>query len=176
MKKPCLYSSHRSLPWLLVCGFMLAGCAQEQFSDLREFMATAGAGAHPPLEALPDVQPQESFSYEPGDMADPFEPRSMKPTKGGGGNQPDLNRTKEALENFPLDGLKMVGTLEKAGQIYALVRTPEGTLHRIKKGNYLGLNFGLVVGITQLSIEIRETVQDGAGDWTESSATLALQE
>jgi len=167
---------HSALLWMLSSMLILGGCAQEQHSDLREFMSTAGATGQPPLEALPEIKPQETFDYEPGDMADPFQPRSMKPAKGGGGNQPDLSRNKEALENFPLDGLRMVGTLQRDGQIFALVRAPEGILYRIKQGNYLGLNFGLVVRITESSIEIRETVQDGAGDWTESSTTMVLQE
>lgn len=167
----------RSALYMALVGMLLlGGCAQDQFSDLREFMATAGSTAQPPLEALPAVQPQEIFTYEPGNMADPFKPRSLKPAKGGGGLQPDLSRPKEALEQFPLDGLKMVGTLQKDGQIFALVRTPEGTLYRIKKGDHMGLNFGLVVSVTEASIEIIETVQDGVGDWTESKATLALQE
>jgi len=155
---------------------LLAGCSQDKFADLREFMAKAGTSGQKPLESLPTVKAQEIFSYEPGGTPDPFKPRSLKPAKGGGGLQPDLSRPKEALEQFPLDGLRMVGTLLKGGQLYALVRTPEGTLYRVRKGDHMGQNFGLVIGMTEASIELRETVQDGAGDWTESKATLALQE
>lgn len=168
----------RSISGLAIAGLcvVVAGCSQDQFSDLREFMATAGASAQPPLESLPPVNPQEVFTYEPGDIADPFKPRSLKPAKGGGAFEPDLTRPKGPLEQFPLDNLRMVGTMAKSGQMYALVRTAENTLFRVKKGDYLGLNFGLVVGITDSSIELRETVQDGVGDWTETKATLALQE
>jgi len=169
--------STRSATAIFCSGVLfLAGCAQDQFADLREFMAQAGTTGQPPLESLPTVKPQEVFNYEPGDSPDPFQPRSLKPAKGGGALQPDLNRPKEALEQFPLDGLRMVGTLSKGDQQFALVRTPEGTLFRVKKGDHMGLNFGMVIGITDASIEIRETVQDGAGDWTESKAVLALQE
>jgi type IV pilus assembly protein PilP len=160
---------------LLACS-LLAGCSQDKFADLRAFMASAGTSGQKPLESLPVVKPQVVFSYEPGDMPDPFKPRSLKPSKGGSGLQPDLSRPKEVLEQFPLDGLKMVGTLIKSGQIFALVRTPESTLYRVKKGDHMGQNFGLVIGITDAGIELREIVQDGAGDWTESKATLALQE
>ena len=174
MKQSCLISTPSTL---LIAGMLLlAGCAQDEFSDLREFMAQTGATAQPPLESLPTVKPQETFSYEPGEQPDPFEPRSLKPAKDGGGMQPDLSRPREALEQFPLDGLRMVGTLSKANQKYALVRTPEGTLFRVKKGDHMGQNFGLVINITETSIELRETVQDGVGDWTESKAMLALQE
>lgn len=170
-------ASSNILSGLLISSLLvLAGCSQDKFSDLREFMAKAGTSGQKPLESLPTVKPQVIFSYEPGDMPDPFMARSLKPAKGGGALQPDLNRPKEVLEQFPLDGLRMVGTLTKGGQIYALVRTPENTLYRVKKGDHIGQNFGLVIGITEAGIELRETVQDGVGDWTESKATLALQE
>jgi len=169
----------RAVPLLFVFGLLqLAGCSQDKFSDLREFMANAGANAQPALEPLPEVKPQTTFSYDPGNIPDPFQPRSLKPAKGGGAFQPDLSRPKGPLEQFPLDGLRMVGTISKAGQQFALVRTPppDNTLFRVKKGDYMGLNFGLVIGITDISIELMETVQDGVGDWTESKAKLDLQE
>ena len=87
-----------------------------------------------------------------------------------------MSRPKEPLELFPLDGLRMVGTLSRQGQLYALVRTPENTLYRVKRGDRIGQNFGVVTAITDTAIEIKETVQDGAGDWTETSASLPLQE
>ncbi len=163
-------------PLLLASLVWLTGCSQDQYSDLREFMANTGSTAQPALEPLPEVKPQTNFTYEPGDSQDPFQPRSLKQAKAGGAFQPDLNRPKGPLEQFPLDGLRMVGTISKDGQQFALVRTPENALFRVKKGNYLGLNFGLVIGISDVSIELRETVQDGVGDWTETKATLDLQE
>jgi len=161
--------------WLLILP-VLAGCAQDEFADLRAFMAQTGASGQQALEPLPPVKTQEVFNYEPADLPDPFKPRSLKAGKGGGAFQPDLTRPKEPLEQYALDGLRMVGTINQGGQIYALVRTPENTLYRIRKGEHLGQNFGLVLAIREASIEIRETVQDGAGDWTETKATLALQE
>ncbi|KAF0103158.1 MAG: type IV pilus assembly protein PilP [bacterium] len=155
---------------------LLAGCAQDEHADLRAFMAQAGAGGQQALEPLPPVQVQEIFSYDAAEQPDPFRPRTLKASKSGGAFQPDLSRPRQPLEQFPLDGLRMVGTLNKGGQTYALIRTPENTLYRIRKGEYMGQNFGLVVAINDTGIELRETVQDGAGDWTETKATLALQE
>ncbi|OYY95454.1 MAG: hypothetical protein B7Y41_02830 [Hydrogenophilales bacterium 28-61-23] len=176
MKLAGLLSTRGRLLLVISGVAFLGGCSQDKFADLREFMAHAGSAGHQPLESLPPVKPQEIFSYEPGEMPDPFKPRNLKPAKGGGAFQPDLSRPKEVLEQFPLDGLSMVGTLLKGGQIYALVRTPENTLYRVRKGDHMGHNFGIVVGISDTAIELRETVQDGVGDWTESKAILALQE
>lgn len=162
--------------WLIPVMF-LAGCTQDEFSDLRAFMAQTGAGSQQALEPLPPVKPAEVFDYLPGDTPDPFKPRSLKASKGGGAFQPDLTRPKDPLEEFPMDDLVMIGTITKAGQISALVKVKSrGTLYRIKKGEHMGQNFGLVIDINESSIEIRETVQDGVGDWTETKATLALQE
>lgn len=155
---------------------LLAGCGQDDHADLREFMAQAGTGAQQPLDPLPPVKPQDVFEYDPGDMPDPFKPRSMKPTKGGGSFQPDLTRPRGPLEQFPLDALRMVGTVEREGVRHALIRTPENRLHTVKQGDFIGLNYGLITAITLTNIDIRETVQDGAGDWTETKAAMALQE
>jgi type IV pilus assembly protein PilP len=160
----------------LISVVLLAGCAQDEFSDLRAFMAQTGASGQQALEPLPPVKAQVEFNYDPADLPDPFKPRNLKPGKGGGAFQPDMARPKDPLEQYPLDGLRMVGTLTKGGQIYALVRTPENTLYRVRKGEHMGQNFGLIIAIGDASIELRETVQDGAGDWTESKAVLALQE
>jgi type IV pilus assembly protein PilP len=161
--------------WLVTL-VLLAGCAQDEFADLRTFMAQTGASGQQALEPLPPVKTQEVFNYEPSELPDPFRPRTLKAGKGGGAFQPDLARPKEPLEQYALDGLRMVGTIKQGGQLYALVRTPENTLYKIRKGEHLGQNFGLVVAIGEASIDIRETVQDGAGDWTETKAMLALQE
>jgi type IV pilus assembly protein PilP len=176
MTRSCFITSRSVSSLLLASLVLLAGCSQDQYSDLREFMANTGSTAQPALEPLPEVKPQTTFTYDPGDSPDPFQPRSLKQAKGGGAFQPDLNRPKGPLEQFPLDGLRMVGTISMNKQLFALVQTPLGTLYRVTKGNHMGLNFGLVIGISDVSIELRETVQDGVGDWTESKATLDLQE
>ncbi len=156
--------------------FLMVGCEQDEFADLKVFMSQAGQEGQHALEPLPQLKQVEEFHYSPGEYPDPFMPRSMKPSRGTGGLQPDLNRQREYLENFPLDALRMVGTLEKGGQRYALIKTPDGSVNGIKKGNYLGQNYGLVVGISESGIELREMVQDAVGEWTESKAMMALQE
>ncbi len=122
------------------------------------------------------MKPQDDFSYDPTGLADPFRARAMKPIKGGGGMAPDLMRPRGPLEAFPLDALRMVGTLDKSGEHYALVKTPDHTLYRVKKGDYMGLNYGLVLAVHDTSIEIRETIEDGTGNWAASMATVSLQE
>ncbi|MGQ9685021.1 MAG: pilus assembly protein PilP [Thiobacillaceae bacterium] len=160
----------------LLLAAVLAGCAQDDTTDLREFMAQAGRDSQEKMEPLPQVQMVEAFSYDPAGLTDPFSSRNLQPARAGGGPAPDMSRPKEPLELFPLDGLRMVGTLSRQGKLYALVRTPENTLYRVKVGDHIGQNFGVVTAITDTAIEIKESIQDGAGDWTETSASLPLQE
>jgi type IV pilus assembly protein PilP len=94
---------------------------------------------------------------------------------GASGIKPDLNRPKEPLEAFGLETLRMVGTLSQDKQTYGLVRAGPN-LFRVKKGNYMGLNFGVITSIDENEIKLKELVQDGGGDWIERVSSLQLVE
>lgn len=160
--------------WLLL-PMLLSACGGNDFADLKTYMAEAGRGGQQPLDPLPVLRSQETPVYEPVDLPDPFRPRSMKSSKAGG-LQPDLNRQKVYLERFPLDALSMIGSLDKAGQLAALVRTPESQIQIVRKGDFIGLNNGVVIKIRESGLDIKEIVQDGNGDWIEANASLSLKE
>lgn len=157
-------------------GLFVAGCGGESHQDLRAWMQEQGKGVKGKLDPLPQVKPYEPFAYNAFDLPDPFKPRKIEPLKGGSKLAPDLARRKEPLEAYPLESLKMVGTLQRGKSTFALVRTTEKDIYQIKIGNYMGQNFGVVVEITDGEIRLKELVQDGAGDWTERSSTLQLAE
>jgi len=100
----------------------------------------------------------------------------MRPGGGTGINQPDFDRPKEALEEFPLENLKMVGYLYMKKVGWAVIRAPDSKLYRVKAGNHMGTNFGLIVEVTDIDVKVKELVQDSAGDWTERMSTLQLIE
>ena len=164
------------LPIVLCCG--LAACGGEQYSDLRQFVKDSEKLPHGRIPPLPDVKPYEPFTYDAYNLIDPFKPRKIEPPKSaaGGGIQPDLARRKEPLEAYPLENLRMVGTLQQNKQTYALVKSPDNNLFRVKSGNYLGQNFGLITTISESTIKLKEIVQDSGGDWTERVSTLMLAE
>ena len=139
-------------------------------------MTEQGKGARGRLEPLPQIKTYDPFAYNAFDLPDPFKPRKIEPTKGASPLSPDLTRRREPLESFPLESLAMVGTLEKNKAVYALVRTPEKDVYQVRAGNYLGQNFGVIIGIGDSEMKLKELVQDGAGDWTERSSTLQLQQ
>ena len=163
----------------LICcgvGLLVAACGGESHQDLRAWMQDQGKGVKGKLDPLPQVKPYEPFTYNAFDLPDPFKPRKIEPAKGGSKLAPDLNRRKEPLESFPLESLQMVGTLQRGKNTYALVRTTDKDIYQIRIGNYLGQNFGVVVQISEGEVQVRELVQDGAGDWTERSSTIQLAE
>jgi type IV pilus assembly protein PilP len=143
--------------------------------DLKTFVAETGKDMQGKIDPLPEVKIYEPFTYNAFDLPDPFKPRKLS-TGGGGGMQPDLSRPKEPLESFSLETLKMVGVLSKQGGINAVIKTPDNAIYHVRKGNYIGQNFGLVTQITDTEVTLREIVQDSAGDWSERTSTLILQE
>lgn len=166
----------------LLCIFalplMLAGCGGDNTNDIRQFVADADKNVRGSIDPVPDVKQYEVFAYQAFELPDPFKPRKLQPktADGAGGVKPDLNRPKEALENYPLESLKMVGTLQRDGATYAIVKTSDNSIYRVKVGNYMGQNYGIITGVAENEIRLTEIVQDSAGDWTERVSTITLQE
>ena len=160
----------------MLASMLLTACGGEPYEDLKQFVKDSDSLPRGRIEPLPEVKPYEPAPYNAFDLSDPFRPRKVEQAKGGGGLAPDMNRRKEALEAYPLDNLRMVGTLEQGRGIFALVRTPDNTLYRVRQGNYIGQNFGFITQITDSSVTLKEIVQDGTGDWSERISTLQLLE
>ncbi|OGS91420.1 MAG: pilus assembly protein PilP [Gallionellales bacterium GWA2_60_18] len=169
----------RSAPFLLLVSILLAACGGEEFQDLRDFVKNAGADMRGKIPPPPEIKPYEPFVYNnDADLPNPFKPRKPELRTGGQGgiNQPDLARPREALEEFPLESLKMVGYLYQNNVGYAVIRAPDRKLHRVKAGNYVGMNFGLIQEVTDTGATIKEMVQDSVGDWNERDSSLQLLE
>lgn len=156
---------------------LLAGCGGDEIQDLRDFVKNAGADLRGKVEPPPDIKPYEPFTYEnDASLPDPFKPRKQNVRASVGGGQPNLDRPKEELEDYPLESLKMVGYLFQKKVGHAIIRSGEGKIYHVKAGNYIGQNFGRVVSVTETEVKIKEMVQDSAGDWAERESTLQLME
>lgn len=165
--------------YLALVATLLTACGGEEFQDLRDFVKNSGADMRGKIPPPPEVKPYEPFAYNnEANLPDPFKPRKPDLRSGSraGLNQPDLDRPKEALEEFPLENLKMVGYLYQNRVGYAVIRAPDGKLHRVKAGNYIGLNFGLIKEVTDTAVVIKEMVQDSTGDWSERMSSMQLLE
>jgi len=164
----------------VACAAILAGCSGDEHSDLKQELNQLTKGLRGKVEPLPQVKAYEPVPYQAEGEVDPFRPERVNTALAGKAAStsklaPDQNRPKEPLEAFPLESISMVGTLQQAKEAFALVKA--GTnLYRIKKGNYLGQNFGVVTAIDEAQVSIKELVQDSGGEWVERASTLQLQE
>jgi type IV pilus assembly protein PilP len=166
----------RQLILMSLISTVLSACTGEDGDDLDQFMANAANEMSKGVEPLPEVLPYTPLQYNAdGILSDPF--KAKKAIGRASSLQPNTNRPKEALEAFPLESLKYVGSMSKKNVIYALIKTPDNSVQQIKKGNYIGPNFGLVTQINEADISIKEIVQDDlTGDWVERNASINLQE
>jgi type IV pilus assembly protein PilP len=165
---------------LLLASGLLAACSAEH-DELRAWMEQQRREAKPNVTPL---QPPKKFDPQPYTSAqavDPFSNQKLSVALKQEARQPnsllaaELNRRKEPLEAYPLDSMSMVGSFNKQGQPYALLRV-DNLLYQVKVGDYLGQNYGRVTRIAETEVSLREVVQDAAGEWIERPAALQLQE
>ena len=175
-------SSLRICAAIAAASALVAGCGEERQTEVRKELEAMSKDLRGKVDPLPQVKSYEPVPYKGESMLDPFVPGRIVVAQaagsgggGGGGVQPDLNRPKEPLEAFPLEAIQMVGTLAQNKDMYALVRAG-ANLFRVKKGNYMGQNFGVITTIDEGQISLKEVVQDSGGDWVERSTSLQMQE
>jgi type IV pilus assembly protein PilP len=166
---------------LLACAALptlLAACGDGGISEVKQWMNDTRSHVRPVVPKLAEPKKFTPFGYAGKSGMDPTSPAKIAEAlaqQGAGHFKPDLERRREALESYPLDTLKMVGTLRRANDTYALVQA-DHSVFRAKVGNYVGQNLGRITGITDSEIELKETVQDASGEWVERNAKLELQE
>lgn len=159
---------------LVAASLVLHGCGGGGDDDLRAWMAEQGLASRGKIDPVPPIRPYEAFTYNAFDQSDPFKPRKIDSGKGARG--PDLSRRKEALEAFPLESLRMVGTMQRGQAMIGLVKASDNRVFQVRQGNYMGQNFGVITAIAEGEITMKELFQDGAGDWAERQSKIMLQE
>jgi len=162
---------------------LLAGCGRVGMDDLQAFVEEVRARPPGKVEPLPELKPYEAFVYQAFELRSPFTSSAGMETEQAGsqrsrepGLTPDFSRRREVTEQYPLDSLRMVGHIEKDDEVWALVQAPDGVIHRIRPGNYLGQNHGRVTRVTADRVDLMEIVPDGLGGWMERQASVALGE
>ncbi|HZP67557.1 MAG TPA: pilus assembly protein PilP [Rudaea sp.] len=156
----------------------LAGCSDGD-SDLREWIAREKAKKGTPIPPLPVLKTFETFEYKDQEKRDPFAPsleeQQQERANANAGAQIEKH-PKEPLENFPLDSLKMVGTIGTGGTMEGLIKDPDNVIHRVHLHNYLGQNNGKITAIAEDHIDLVELIPNGTGGWMERQASVALGE
>ena len=175
--KNALLKARNSLV-LITMSLCIAACGSEM-GDLNEYIDEVKRRPGSRIEPLPEITPYEVFIYiaDAESVRSPFVPDTPQATSSGvGGARPDLERSREFLEGFPLDTLRMVGTLDISETMYALVQTSDGLIHRVIPGNYLGQNDGRITGISESEVELVEIISDGIGGYIERDASISLSD
>lgn len=173
----------KRLTLLLLC-ILLSACFGGDHEDMRAWMTENTKDLRGVIPKLPEVKPYIAVPYEVEGVIDPFRPGKIEPESKykqgagkGGAFQPDFEARElrnSLLEKYPLESLRMIGYLNLNKQPMAVVQV-EDKVKQVKVGEYLGLDFGVVTKITDSEIELRELIQDSAGEWTERNSSLHLQ-
>ena len=163
------------------CALGLAGCSGDEHGDLKQELAQATKDFRGQVPPLPQVKPYEPVPYTSEGQVDPFRTERIEVASSGrsSAGQAKLaeheKRVKEPLEAFPLESIQMLGTITQNRETFALVKAGPN-LYRVHKGNYMGQNFGVITGIDEAQIKLKELVQDGTGEWVERASALQLVE
>ncbi len=176
MKNSRYWGGNNGQQAVLLCLVALVSGCNQDMSDLVGYIDEVKARPPRAIEPIPVIKPYVRFIY-PGHDRDPFnitvieDPKTAEPT---GSVLLDKNRVPEFMESFTLDSLRMVGTVYKEGQLWALVRIPSGAVHRVRKGNYMGKNHGRIAEIRDTRIKLAEVVENGFGGYTERENELVI--
>lgn len=164
---------------VLCVALLLGGCGDSNFADLDAFMDEKRSRPGGIIAPIPTFQAYDPFAYSAMSLRSPFdrpvEVRDITQLRAISAVKPDENRPKEFLEQFTFDSLGMVGTLSRGGTRWALIRDPQGGVHRVTLGNFLGRNHGKVVELAETHVSIVEIVSDGTENgWVERPRTIEL--
>lgn len=149
----------------------LTGCSGN--SDLVEYANQVEAKKVNKIPPIPQVQPYIAFPFSADGRRNPFLPELTK-AEASSDVPPELQRPKAYMEQFPLDALRMVGVVKYGATVYAMILAPDQVIHRVTINEYLGQNYGKVVGISDEEIDLLETVPDGFNGWEHRPASLKM--
>jgi type IV pilus assembly protein PilP len=164
---------------IILCSLLsLAACESSSDENLSEWMAMVRRDARTSPVSLPEPLAVIPSVYESAGRVDPFDPSKISTLldiSDHPGIRPNLKRSREPLESYPLDQFRMVGSLGRPGQSVALVEVGK-ILYQLRKGNHLGQDLGEVIHIMDGSIEIEETIQEANGNWIKRRVQLSMRE
>lgn len=152
---------------------LVSACHKSDKKELHQYVKEVKARSPFPIEPIPQPKQYPGYKYPDNHERSPFV--ALRPRHAKTGTGPDENRLKEPLELFPLDSLRMVGTLDELASQWVLIAAPDGTVYRATVGNYIGQNYGHITKIMHDRVEVVETVPDQDG-WRERPTSIALVE
>ena len=149
-------------------------------------LSSCGGGPIDPSSTVAAPQPRAApgvrekvlpapATYRLANRRNPFQPPiAAAHAEEEGALRPDMERRKAPLERFALDELQMVGTLAGRGATHALIRDPQGRIHALRPGDFLGMDHGRVATVHAGGVDLVETVRDAKAGWTQRMRHFAV--
>lgn len=165
--------------WVLISLCLsIAACGGDGMDDLRTFVDQAYADKKPDIEPLPPIRPFTPYEYAASEQNDPFSRANILGDAEQALSNQDVDRVREPLEEYPLDALRMVGTMTKDDKPYVIVKTATGTALLASVGNYMGQNNGQILEISpeRQLVTLSERVRDSAGRWVTREVQVTVDE
>ncbi len=165
---------------LVASALLVTACGNSEYQDLDAFMEQVRAKPAGNIKPIPPLQTYKAFNYAASAMRSPFDrPVDVKEVaeiQVSSNVKPDPDRPREYLEEFSLDSLTMVGSIKMANVRWALIKDSDGSVHRVRRGMYLGRNHGRVVESEEGYVALIEIVANGSNGWIERPRTIKLQQ
>jgi len=165
------------LPLILSC--LLFSCVEAETDDLNTFVIDTKSKVYPINDEIPTLKKIDTVNFTESETRSPFSQPQVE-TKANIRDmpkscpQPDLDRKKQALESFPIESMKMRGTLLLDGQLWALIQVAGNEVHKVKPGYYLGTSYGKVIKVSSNKIDLLELAPDRNGCWKERITQIDL--
>jgi type IV pilus assembly protein PilP len=158
----------------------LAACKELPQEDINNWISANQKNITSRKISLEEQEIAQVFVYQANDRIDPFDIKkiallSTDHPSAGSNISPDVQRTRETLEQYPIDSLRMVGTLRKTGKIIALIQV-EKVIYQVYVGSYLGQDMGRVIKISEDAMQVEETTQDAGGEWRKRLVEIKMKE
>lgn len=164
------------IQFLTACNFFTQSGSIEDWyqSEKRKVVSN-------PNKVIIPVKPVTVVSFRGGETGDPFDMRNLikeveEEEEGPDKNAPDFDRLRQPLESYPLSSMQFVGTILQPAinQDIALV-SAAGSLYQVRKGEYLGQDYGLVVDIKETEIVLEERIKNAANNrWQKKERVISL--
>ena len=165
---------------------LTAACSSDRsMIDLKRFVLNMHKSTQPSVEPLPELAPIPTYTYAASSLPDPFSPENVFPSISSADTQPepepdplepDPTRLREHLEGFPLDALQLAGIMILEGRLELIVVTPDGMIHKVAKGAYLGQNYGRIteIDLEARSVGLEEVIKGADGRWQERTVSFMI--
>ncbi|MEL0628377.1 pilus assembly protein PilP [Psychromonas aquatilis] len=157
------------LKCIMVLSCCLFSCVDPQLQELRQYVSETKQKDYLFDEAVPSASKTQLVDFTENKIRDPFsQPSKAVITTVTNTNAPtidscisaDFPEQNRALEKATIEAIEMRGTIMLDQELWALVKTIDSNIYRVKLGSYLGLNNAKVIKVNHDNIEVLEYISD----------------